>query len=188
MSTLEPGRRAPFALVPEWVVLAPITPPAKALYALLVAHTNSLRGDGIAWPGMDTMAVILGYSRRQSVSRYVRELQRLGALEVRVTKWAGGRRNTYVVHELPPDGYSGYASVVAFHKERIAISRSLEGGGTPERTTHGAPERPMGSAAQRTRNRRTEPPEGTKTKGTSSGGTPVGGDAAASPRPFTARP
>lgn len=180
MSGLETGRRAPFAMVPEWILLADVSPQAKALYVLLVAHTNSLRGDGLAWPGMEAMAAILGYRKRQTVGKYVRELEELGAIDVHMTISKNGRRNTYVVHETPPEGYTGHASLSAFYAHPSDLANPSgnpygkgpeTGGGPLQGTTHSPPQGTMGSPPQRTRTRRSEPPEGEPNEqGTSSGG------------------
>jgi hypothetical protein len=110
------GRRAHyFVPTPEWVLVAGLSPQAQALYTVLLAHVNRERGDGIAWPGLAALADLLGYRKQHSVIPYVRELEALGAVEVVKETTERGRRNTYVVHETPPDGYAGARSLTAFY-------------------------------------------------------------------------
>lgn len=107
-------------MTPEWVIVAGLTPQAVALYTVLLAHVNRQRHDGAAWPGMDVLAELLGYRRRQSVQPYVRELSSLGAIDVETQATRAGRRNVYIVNEVPPDGYAGSMSLAEFHAERRA--------------------------------------------------------------------
>lgn len=118
---LQSGRRSQtFAMIPEWVLLADISAPALRLYGLLLASVNRRKGDGRAWPGMDVLAEMMGYQHRQSIAKFVKELVALGAIEVTTKYWAHGRRNTYVVHETPPTGYSAATSLKDFYARRRA--------------------------------------------------------------------
>lgn len=115
------GHRAPtFVMTPEWIIVAGLSPQAVALYTVLLAHVNRQRHDGTAWPGMDVLAELLGYRRRQSVQPYVRELAALGAVDVEAQTTRTGRRNIYIVNEIPPDDYVGAMSLAEFHAERRA--------------------------------------------------------------------
>lgn len=120
------GRRAqPFTMTPEWMILAPVTTQAKATYWALLAHVNGKRGDGVVWPGMKTIAEILGYNKRQTVQKYLRELSDLGAIDIETRKTKTGSRNFYTVHETPPANYAGPRSLAEFYAAR----RSLVGRG-----------------------------------------------------------
>lgn len=179
-SGLRAGRTAPFTMVAEWVMVAPINGQAKALYTVLQGHVNTARNDGRAWPGMDNIAELLGYSRRQSVLPYLKELVALGAVEVVVEKTPKGRRNTYLVHATPPPGYQGLLTYADFYAAK-------QRDGALERTMGSAPQRTTGGALDRTRTIRTEPDEGNQTnsspRGTSSrGSNPAGSTAIKKPR------
>lgn len=116
-----------FVPVPEWVVLARLTPQALALYTVLLAHVNRERGDGQAWPSMDLLADLLGFGKRQSVIRYLNELAARGIIVVDTEACATGRRNRYTVHTVPPGGYVGLTSMTEFHRVR----REVRGGLSP---------------------------------------------------------
>jgi hypothetical protein len=154
------GRSAPFSMVPDWITVSSVSPSAKALYVTLQAHANQERGNGRVWPSVDTIAKLLGFSRRQSIVQYVRELQDLGAIDVETEATRTGKRNTYTVHELPPEGYAGLLSLQGFYAAQRAEQDRLEG----ERTL----ERPLGRTPERPRTKRTQPDESSRS--TSSGG------------------
>lgn len=156
---LKAGRRAQkFVQVPEWVMLAELTPQAKSLYTLLLAHVNSKRDDHLAWPGMDTMAQIMGFKNRNPIVRYLKELKELGAIDSRAVPSPRGRRNVYTVHETPPDGYQGPMSLADFYDRRKAAAPpagdAVPGAGAaPPRIVAGQmashPERCNGSHSER---------------------------------------
>jgi hypothetical protein len=125
--TIRYGRRAQtFAPVPEWVIVAGLTPQALSLYTVLLAHVNRAREDGVVWPGMQVLAELLGYNRRQSVARYLDELEALGAIEViREVPCANGWRNEYVVHEVAPDGYACPRSLGEFYAARREAKKGM---------------------------------------------------------------
>jgi len=102
------GRRAPYAQIGVWVILAPISSYAGRVYDILVAHVNSTRGDHCAWPTQETMAMVMGCSQ-PTISRAVKELCELGAIEKVGTMPSG--QYLYLVHETPPDGYAGLVSI-----------------------------------------------------------------------------
>lgn len=117
--TVRWGRRAhTFVPTPEWILVAGLSPQAQALYTLLLAHVNRQRSDGVAWPGLDTLAQLMGYSRRQSVARYVRELADVDAVTVVVERTSTGRRNVYTVNEVAPTGYEKPVSLTEFYARR----------------------------------------------------------------------
>lgn len=179
------GRRSePFARIPQWILLAQISRSAKLLHAVLGMHANEERGDGRVWPGLTICAQIMGYQHRQSLSRFVKELQQVGAIDVEEEPTQSGTRRVYIVHETPPDGYEGHVALTAFHKAR-AVGPSVKGSGNPSgkgskdggrnRTVSGGGNQKVSGGRNRTvsRTRRTEQDEDNKTKGASSEGTHV---------------
>jgi hypothetical protein len=99
--------------------VAGVTPQAIALYTLLLAHTHRAAGDGLAWPGLDVLADLLGYNRRQSVTPYVKELEARGAIDVhRRQRGPNGWLTEYVIHELPPADHTGPVDLVDYHRTR----------------------------------------------------------------------
>ncbi|MER7433104.1 hypothetical protein ABT341_00090 [Pseudonocardia alni] len=119
VSSIRAGRRAErFVQTPEWILVAGLTPQAQALYTALLAHVNRKQADGIAWPGMAVLAQMLGYRKRQSISPYLNELGLLGAIQVVKVPCPSGQRNEYVVHEIPPPGYTGFANLAEFYADR----------------------------------------------------------------------
>lgn len=122
------GRRAPFfAPVPEWILCAGLSPQAVALYAVLLAHVNRKREDGRSFPGMAALAEMLGYRKRQSVAPYLRELEAVGAIEIRDVPCFTGHRHEYVVNEVPVVGYEGFMSINEFHDARRKRRSSVGG-------------------------------------------------------------
>jgi 3-oxoacyl-(acyl-carrier-protein) synthase len=120
-STIRAGREGdPWAKVHDWVLLAGLSPQAVALYTVLQAHVNHARKDHKAWPGMDTVAKILGFKHRNSVGRYVAELVSAGAIDVERVANSTRRHNIYVVHETPPAEYTGMRSLTEFHDAQKA--------------------------------------------------------------------
>lgn len=125
------GRRADrFVQTPEWIVVAGLSPQAQALYTALLAHVNHARGDGLAWPGMDVLAHLLGYKRRQTIRKYITELAALGALDVERVQKSTLRHNIYRIHETPPAEYVGLRTMAEFYTQRRAE--------TPVQTPRGA--------------------------------------------------
>lgn len=92
----------PFALVPRWVLRAPISDRAVRLYALLADHVTGAEGDAI--PSVPTLAAMLGDCSPDSVRRARTELVELGALTVTERRRADGGQtsNTYTVRATPP--------------------------------------------------------------------------------------
>lgn len=155
VDSIRPGRRAHFFTpVPEWVILAGLSPQALALYVALLAHVNHQRGDSVVWPGMATLAELLGFRTRKSVARYVAELAAVGAVEVERQQASMIRRNVYVVHEAAPEGHTGALSLTAFYEAKRARR------GTPVPLAAGTPVGPAtgtaGDMNQTNPTRRTE--------------------------------
>ena len=121
------GRRAPFTQLGDWVALSGVSPQAQAIYWHLSMHLNQQRGDFEVWPTRATLARWCGYSREQSVDRYLDELVELNAIEVYQRRYGTGmrRRNVYVVHQQPPEGYTGPRSLQEWYaRERARVAES----------------------------------------------------------------
>jgi hypothetical protein len=182
-SALRAGRKAPFAQIAEWVIAAPVTTQAKALYMALAAHENHARGDGRVWPGLTSVAKMLGYKHRQSLSRYITELVELGAIEIEYETHAGGRRPVYIIHELPPDGYGDARSVVEFHAQLRAEeegSNATAFGGSKPGSFGGS--KPTGFTNHTNGTTRSEPDEGSPTGTCSRRSNPAGSSAKSKPK------
>jgi hypothetical protein len=89
----------PFAIVPEWLLVADVSDRAVRLYAVLARYADQA---GECWPMRRTLADRLGCSV-DSVDRAVRELKKAGAVRVEPRRTAGGDQtsNTYTVVRLP---------------------------------------------------------------------------------------
>ena len=174
------GRRAPFTLAPDWVALSGVSNNAKVLFWHIAMHVNNTRGDHAAWPGRPVLARRMGYSRADKVDRYIRELIDLGAIECfeREREDGGQASNHYVVHETPPPGYTGPASLAdAYAQEKTRANQGVSkvsagqppapkrGRGGPQTGTGGSPRLRTGGSPQtgaqirrRTTTRRTTTP------------------------------
>ncbi|MFF4344863.1 hypothetical protein ACFY00_33685 [Kitasatospora sp. NPDC001540] len=108
---LTPGRRAPFTQVSDWVLLSGVDCEARTLYWALSAHLNASREDNEVWPSLLTLARIIGLKKPENVSKYMLQLEVIGAVEVIRTTAGLKRRNRYIVHQTPPAGYSGPQSM-----------------------------------------------------------------------------
>jgi hypothetical protein len=112
-----PTGGAKFAKIPHWVLLADVPPRAVVLYGVLVEHVNRDPENpmcGRAWPSQDTLADLLGISRRQTVQALVSELERIGACQADVVRAKNGSRKTYYrVFAEPPNSYQGRVSMFA---------------------------------------------------------------------------
>lgn len=88
----------PFAIVPEWLLDAPVSDRAVRLYALLARYCD---GDGYAWPSRKTLATRLGRSV-DALDRAVKELVQCGALTVEPRFTGSGDRtsNGYVLRRV----------------------------------------------------------------------------------------
>lgn len=114
------GRKAPFARVADWVTVHPdVEAQGKALYLVLAAHVNMERGDGLVWPSRLAMAEMLGWSRPQTVDKYIKQLEAIGAIDTDdFIRPNGAKGKLYTVHETPPDNYDGITSVSEWHNRR----------------------------------------------------------------------
>lgn len=171
------GRRrtTPFVVLPEWVVLAPMTTQAKSLYSALAAHVNQARGDGLVWPTLTAIAEMLGFAHRQALTRYVKELREIGAIDVFDERTRTGTQRIYAVHETPPEGYQGHESLAAFYadqksaetdstsgapRDSLAKSRKRKGGRTLQSSGGRTRESSRGRTLQSALTRATQPDEG----------------------------
>ncbi|MET8848065.1 hypothetical protein [Amycolatopsis sp. NPDC004625] len=163
------GRQAPelFAKLPQWIMLSGATPQAQMLFTILHARVNKRRGDQLVWCSLSSCAEIMGFSSRQKVTRYKKELKELGAIDVIERP---GQTDHVIVHETPPPGYTGFVTLEEFdadRKRRLEAERAAKeaermGISMQARTPQGSTTRtPQGS-----RTRRTQPEESC----TSSGG------------------
>lgn len=121
MTFVERGRRAPFSQVGDWVVVSPwVEPTGKAAYWALEAMTwrENEPGSGNARdadPSREALAEVLGFSRAQSVDRYLEQLVSINAID-RIAR--PGYTTRYVVHQTPPDDYDGVRSMAEWHRQR----------------------------------------------------------------------
>jgi hypothetical protein len=138
----------PFTKVPNWILLADISGQAKAVYALIVMHRNEKRGDNRSWPTMTTLAEHFGVARRQTLTPYVKELKKIGAIRTEWERYGNGRRQIFINQERPPEGYEGARSA----KEYYDLRRR---GGGSDGTAHGGSHAPAhrGSDAAPDRNK-----------------------------------
>lgn len=68
-------------------MLAPISREAKLVYVFLVMHVDRSDPDNrLAWPTQARLAHMLGYRRVESIDRYIRELESIGAVMVERTR------------------------------------------------------------------------------------------------------
>jgi hypothetical protein len=111
-----------FAIVPEFVIYAPISSNAVRLYAILNRFANS---QGRAWPSRKTLAELMQCSTA-TIDRAKEELVELGALtiEARTTPSGDPSSNLYILHTSLVDN-SGTSSPVT----QGILTR--EGRGTP---------------------------------------------------------
>ncbi|MCT2547401.1 hypothetical protein [Streptomyces atratus] len=118
------GRRAPFSQLGDWVLFSGVDSDARTLYWGLSAHINtSVRDDTEVWPGLPTLARILKLKKPENVSRYMLQLEVIGAVDVVRTMVGLVRRNRYVVHQTPPASHTGAQST----SEWYALNRGPKG-------------------------------------------------------------
>ncbi|MGR6975223.1 hypothetical protein ACU639_37565 [Streptomyces cynarae] len=125
------GRRAPFTQVGDWVLLSGADSDARTLYWALSAHLNTSRDDNEVWPGLLTLARILGLKKPENVSKYMLQLEVIGAIEVIRSTTGLIRRNRYIVHQTPPVDYCGPRSMADWY----ALNRAVPDETPEERDT-----------------------------------------------------
>ncbi|MGE6864265.1 hypothetical protein ACQKGQ_28840, partial [Bacillus cereus] len=118
------GRRAPFSQLGDWVLFSGVDSDARTLYWGLSAHINtSERGDTEVWPGLASLARILQLKKPENVSKFMLQLEVIGAIEVVRTMIGLVRRNRYIVHQTPPASHTGAQST----SEWYAMNRGPKG-------------------------------------------------------------
>ncbi len=115
------GRRAPFTQVGDWVLLSGADSDARTLYWALSAHLNAARDNNEVWPGLLTLARLLGLKKPENVSKYMLQLEVIGAVEVIRSTTGLVRRNRYIVHQTPPAGYCGPQSMADWYSLNRAL-------------------------------------------------------------------
>ena len=115
---IQSGRRAPFSMNPDWVLLSGVSRDALAVYWALAAHVNQQRGDAEVWPTQTQLARIVGYGKRQSVKARIDELVSINAVEIRRVATHDGmrHRSIYTVHQTPPSNWGGHQSMRDFYR------------------------------------------------------------------------
>ena len=155
-----------FTQTPQWALLmTELSDPGYRIYSLLLAHVNITDDDGEVWPQQQTMAEMLD-RHRNSISRVVtKELIPLGLADVEVERYGTNnsrRRNIYTVHELPPDGFDGWASIAEWYdahprpEPAPTNRRDRKNAGQPGRTKNGASGRTADGAVTRRRKNKTK--------------------------------
>lgn len=125
---LRHGRSGPsWTEVHDWVALSEVSPTAAFLYSVLRMHVNRERGDDLVWTSTLALALIMGMRRGDKVKQYMDELVAIDA----VSRDRGGlhRKNAYVVHKLPPDGWKLPTNIKDWHarnKPLLAVLRAEE--------------------------------------------------------------
>lgn len=94
----------PYSIVPDWVLLAPVSDLAVRIYGLLRAYANKSSGGRTSFPAKTTLAKILGYAKTQPIGAAVRELEDIGAVTTREVSCRGGRRTVYKTYLEPVPG------------------------------------------------------------------------------------
>ncbi|MGW1226627.1 hypothetical protein, partial [Streptomyces sp. NPDC002530] len=118
------GRRAPFSQLGDWVLFSGVDSDARTLYWGLSAHINtSERADTEVWPGLATLARILQLKKPENVSKFMLQLEVIGAIDVVRTMVGLVRRNRYIVHQTPPASHTGARST----SEWYALNRGPKG-------------------------------------------------------------
>ncbi|MHA4819421.1 hypothetical protein ACXZ65_34290, partial [Streptomyces aculeolatus] len=120
---VELGRRAPFSMLGDWVLLSGAGSEARTLLWGLSAHINVTRDDTEVWPGLVTLARILQLKKPEQVARYMLELEVIEAVTVKRSENGLKRRHRYVIHQTPPAAYTGPRSM----GEWYAMNRAPEG-------------------------------------------------------------
>ncbi|UZK58085.1 hypothetical protein NEH16_31975 [Streptomyces drozdowiczii] len=108
---LELGRRAPFTMLGDWVLLSGASSEARALWWALSSHLNVKRNDAEVWPGLATLARLLHLKKPEHVARYLLELEVIEAVTVKRVETGLKRRHRYVIHQTPSAGYAGPRSM-----------------------------------------------------------------------------
>ncbi len=113
-------RVTPWTQLHDWVRISGISPTASSLYWVMKMHVYVRAGDNSVKTSTDELAALCGLSRGDKVTRYVRELEGIGAVSSKLEGMPA--RKVYVVHEDPPPGYTGPLTL----KEWYEIRRSVK--------------------------------------------------------------
>lgn len=118
------GRRAAsWTDVHDWVTFSSVSPEARALYVVLRAHVNRQRADDLVWTSTLALALILGYSRGDKITKFIKELADLGAIEADRSGLHG--RLEFVVNQEPTADYAGPRSMAEWHAVNKARLNTL---------------------------------------------------------------
>jgi hypothetical protein len=97
-----------FAQIPHWITLHPgLKAQAVRAFNFYAAHINANHERRVVFPGLESVAYVLGLSRGDKVTPYNRALVEAGAITVEKINTPTGSRNRYVLHFNPPPGYTG---------------------------------------------------------------------------------
>lgn len=138
------GRGSIYTTVGEWVVLTPISDRATRLYWILRAHVNVRRTlsdgrkDERVWPTQDRLTKLLHVSKRQTVAAALDELVAIDAVTVIRERNGMRKRNVYVVHLDPPEGFDGPRSA-----NDVVTREPAEKPAEDDATTCGSAEKPQ---------------------------------------------
>ncbi|MEU9568175.1 hypothetical protein AB0D16_40460, partial [Streptomyces sp. NPDC048161] len=157
---VRPGRRSRFRFTqtPQWaLLLSELSDAGYRAYSLLVAHVSTERDDVLVWPQQRSLGDMLG-KRPEAISRVItRELVPLGLVDVDVKRYGlnnSRRRNVYTVHEEPPPGWEGYATIQEWYAANKPKTTKPAGqpGHAKNRVSGDAKDRASGHAKNRAGN------------------------------------
>ncbi|WP_067904528.1 hypothetical protein [Nocardia vaccinii] len=100
----------------DWVMLAPISNDAKALYWVLAAHMSA--GSDVPKPTSALLAEVLGYSDSGKIRPLLDELASVDAVNVRTIRDGQRNRNAFTIHQTPPENYAGPRDLREFYATR----------------------------------------------------------------------
>ncbi len=121
---LRRGRQAPtWTDVPDFVTWLVKCPVSRELYRLLKMHVNISREDDSCWPTLSSLASLLNLSREDKVNPYLKKL--IDAKLVDKHREGMPARNVYVIHDLPPDGWTGTMSLSEWYAKRKATGEGV---------------------------------------------------------------
>lgn len=155
------GRRSRFRFTQtaQWALLLPgLSDAGYRAYSLLVAHVSTERDDVLVWPHQQSLGDMLG-KRPEAISRVVnRELVPLGLVDVEPKRYGANnsrRRNVYTVHEEPPPGWEGYATIQEWYAANRPKTAKPAGqpGQAKNRVSGDAKNRASGQAKNRVSNK-----------------------------------
>lgn len=120
MATKRTQRRAAATIpAPPWLILADVAPASMAVYCALGLLADA---DGVARVRLTELAHILGYSRSDKISKFLRELTRVGAVTVLRPPAVRALAEFQVCTE-PPAGYTGPRSLDEWReRRRLAVA------------------------------------------------------------------